>query len=283
MVIRELLKKADKLLSDKGIEDSFNESAILFAYAADKTKTYIFTHMDETVSQDTKILFDDFIAKRSKRMPVAYIVGKAWFMSLELFVDKTTLVPRPETEELVEEVLNIIKNIHEEKVYMLDLCTGSGCIGLAVAHYEKKVSAILSDLNPDCVNMARRNVLKHDLGNRVAVVESDLYNSIEDKEFDLVSANPPYIPSDDLRGLEDDVRLYEPSAALDGGLDGLDFYRKIINGAHKHLKSGGYLVLEAGIDQSEAISLLLSDKYFANISIKKDIAGIPRIICAQKP
>ena len=143
MVIRELLIKADKILSDNGIEDSYNESAILFAYTLNKSKTYIYTHMDENTGADTELKFLEFIKKRSKNMPVAYIINKAWFMSLELFVNETTLIPRPETEGLVEEVLRIIKESSKEKVELLDICTGSGCIGLAVAYYNKRVEVFI--------------------------------------------------------------------------------------------------------------------------------------------
>lgn len=278
MVIMDLLKKADKILSEKGIEDSFNEAAVLFTYAGNISKTYLFTHMDDEVGGGTEKLFDNFIARRAVREPVAYIVGIAWFMSLELSVNESTLIPRPETEGLAEEALAVVKSIETEAVNILDICTGSGCVGLAVAYYDKRVDAVLSDFNPACVDIAKKNAQSHNLNKRVKVIESDLYKSIPKIKFDVITANPPYIPTADINGLDDDVRLYEPLAALDGGIDGLDFYKKIISGAREHLKPGGYLFLELGIGQSHDVRNILKANGFANISIKNDIAGIPRIL-----
>ena len=281
MVIRDLLKKADKILSEKGIEDSFNEAAVLFTYAGNTSKTYLFTHMDDEVSGGTEKLFYNFIARRAVHEPVAYIVGTAWFMSLKLFVNESTLIPRPETEGLAEEALAVVKNIPSEAVKLLDICTGSGCVGLVVAHFDNRVDAILSDLNPTCVDIAKKNVQSHNLKNRVKVIESDLYKAVPKIKFDIITANPPYIPTADIDSLDDDVRLYEPMAALDGGIDGLDFYRKIISGAREHLKPGGYLLLELGIGQSHAVRNILETNGFTNISIKNDIAGIPRILTSM--
>ncbi len=282
MVIRNLLKKADIVLSEKGIEDSFNEASVLFAYALDKTKTYLLTHMDDEVSESIVDLFEAYISKRAEKEPVAYISGKAWFMSMEFSVDESTLIPRPETEELVEEVLAALKNIPSEKIKILDLCTGSGCIGIAAANYDNRVTAILSDFNPACVNIAKNNVQKHGLVNRVSVIESDLYKGIPKNKFDIITANPPYIPSGNISDLEEDVRLYEPMAALDGGKDGLSFYRKIISETPEYLKPTGCLVLEIGIGQSDAVKHILLANSFTEISIKKDISGIPRIITAKR-
>ena len=280
MVIRDLLKEAGNNLYEKGIEDSYNEALILFAYALDKSKTFIHTHMNEEIKAHEKVLFGRFIEKRSLHMPVAYIAGRAWFMSMEFIVDESTLIPRPETEELVEETMDLINNISGEEISILDLCTGSGCIGIALAHYDKRINVVLADNNPACIKIAKKNIIMHNLGNRITTVKSDLYEALPLGKYTLITANPPYIPSDDIEKLSDDVRLYEPNAALDGGADGLGFYRKIINRAPEFLKSRGYLVLEAGINQSESISHILVEKGFSDILIRNDISGIPRIITA---
>jgi len=281
MVIRELLIKADKILSDNGIEDSYNESTILFVYALNKSKTYIYTHMDENTDADTELKFLEFIKKRSKNMPVAYIINKAWFMSLELFVNEATLIPRPETEGLVEEVLRIIKESSKEKVELLDICTGSGCIGLAVAYYNKKIEATLSDIRPECIEVSKKNILMNNLEDRVKVAKSDLFNAFDNCRFDVITANPPYIPSEDIHNLENDVRLYEPQTALDGGPDGLDFYRNIAAEAKNHLTINGHLFIEIGINQSEAVKEILRKSGYTNINIKNDNSEIPRIITAS--
>ena len=281
MVIREILKKADNILSENGIEDSYNESTILFAYALNKSKTYIYTHMDVDLDKDAELKFLGFIMKRSKNMPVAYIVNTAWFMSLELYVNKSTLIPRPETEGLVEEVLDIIKDSPKEKVKLLDICTGSGCIGLAVAYYDKNVEVTLSDINSECIEVAKKNIYRNNLNSRVIAVKSDLFCAFDISKYDVITANPPYIPSEDIHDLDSDVRLYEPHTALDGGIDGLDFYMKIISSAKKHLNLGGYLVIEAGINQSDKIVEFFSKNKYSNISTINDIAGIPRIIVGK--
>lgn len=281
MVIRDMLKEAGSILSEKGIEDSYNEALILLTYALDKSKTFIHTHMNEEIKAHEKVLFGRFIKKRSLHMPVAYITGRAWFMSMEFIVDESTLIPRPETEELVEETMALTNDIPGEDISVLDLCTGSGCIGIALAHYDKRIKVVLADINPACIKIAKRNVKMHNLENRITAVRSDLYDTLPLERYTLIMANPPYIPSDDIEKLSDDVWLYEPITALDGGTDGLDFYRNIINQAPKFLDTGGYLVLEAGINQSESISRILVENRFSDISIKNDISGIPRIITAR--
>lgn len=281
MVIREILKKAADILKDKGIEDSFNEAAVLFAFASDKPKTYIFTHMDKSADENIIKRFDGFIIKRSRRMPVAYIVGSAWFMSLEFYVNESTLIPRPETEGLAEEVLRLAKDSNNKKISVLDLCTGSGCVGISIAYHNKKIAATLSDINPDCIKIARKNISKHRLNDRVSAIKSDLYQFLGNTKFDYIIANPPYIPSKDLNELDADVRLYEPTLALDGGEDGLDFYKLIISGAAEHLNSNGRIFLEAGIYQTDSIASILSNAGFKEISIKNDINGIPRILTAH--
>jgi len=280
MVIRELLKKADIILSNKGIDDSFNEAAVLFAFAADRSKTYIFTHMDEEADAETVKRFDDYVNKRSQRTPVAYITGSAWFMFMELKVNSATLIPRPETEELAEETIRRIKELPQDRIDVLDLCTGSGCIGLAAAYYDNRVNAVLCDLNPVCVKTAAENSSELDLAERIETLKGDLFEPVEGRLFDVITINPPYIPTGDVAGLMKDVRDFEPGLALDGGTDGLDFYRKTAKSAPAHLKKGGFLVLEIGIGQSEDIVQLLKESNFKDISIKMDISGIPRIIIA---
>lgn len=278
MVIREILKKSADILKEKGIEDSFNEAAVLFASAFDKSKTYVFTHMDDTPDDKTLSKFDEHINKRSKYMPVAYILGKAWFMSLELYVDESTLIPRPETEELAEEVIRYL-NVHSGKQFsILDMCTGSGCVGISIAHYNKNITVALSDINPDCVKIAEKNIVKHRLSNRVKAVESNLFQSVKDLKFDIIIANPPYIPSKDISGLDDDVKLYEPLTALDGGEDGLDFYRSLATETKAHLKDEGLLFLEIGINQMDSVIEIFTENGFSNLKAKKDINGIPRVI-----
>ncbi|MDX1357503.1 MAG: peptide chain release factor N(5)-glutamine methyltransferase [Clostridia bacterium] len=283
MVIRELLKKAEKTLVENGIEDSHIEASVLFAYVLNKSKTYLYTHMDDTVDDSQIDLFENYVKKRSGHMPVAYIVGRAWFMSLELHVNESTLVPRPETEGLVEETLSCAAGMPGDPIKLLDWCTGSGCIGIAAAYHNQRVKAILSDINPDSIEIAEKNINKYHLADRVKTRIGNLYDPVPKKKFDIITANPPYIPSTDIQSLDSDVRDYEPLSALDGGTDGLDFYRWIISGAPDYLSPGGIIVLEAGIGLSKPICNILTHNNFSNVAIKNDIGGIPRIITASYP
>ncbi|MFO7610929.1 MAG: peptide chain release factor N(5)-glutamine methyltransferase [Clostridia bacterium] len=281
MVIGELLSDASYILKDHGISNPYNEALILLSFALGCEKSRLFAHSDENVPEEMREVFSGYVDKRKKRVPVVYITGKAWFMSLEFEIEPGILIPRPETEGLVEEILNQAAFYNQDSVKLLDMCCGSGCIGISAAYYEKNITADLVDINPACVQASLKNTAKHNLGERVTVTESDLFTGVKGKAYDIIASNPPYIPSDQIAGLDDDVRLYEPLSALDGGRDGLDFYKKLAEEAKRHLAPLGHIILEAGIGQSEKIVGLLESGGFDSISIKNDLQGIPRIITAS--
>jgi release factor glutamine methyltransferase len=281
MVIGEILKKSVKILDEAGFEDPFNEAVTLMAAALGRTKSYIYTHKDEKPDNgDTAVLFE-YVGKRIRRMPVSYITGKAWFMSLEFIVTPEVLIPRPETEAIVEKAVATAKDSPKNEISVLDICAGSGCIGISVAYHYERITAVLADKMPGCINVEKANITKHGLEERVSTIQSDMFENLKGQKFDLILCNPPYVKQKDIDSLEDDVKLYEPTGALDGGEDGLDFYRILSKQAPGHLLEGGYLVLELGIGQEDDVLHLVEREGLEVVSVEDDISGIPRILVAR--
>lgn len=282
MVVGDLLRAAAIRLDNNGTGDSYNEALVLLTIAMNCSKTYIYLHKDAAVCEEVAEIYQGYIERRAKGEPIAYIAGTAWFMSLEFNVGPAVLIPRHETEGLVEKASEIIKKEYPDKAAVLDMCTGSGCIGISTAAIFDHVIVHLSDVDDDALKIAVSNIHKHDLGNRVTAMKSDLFENLKDNKYDLIMSNPPYVDEEDNGYLDDEVRRYEPSIALYGGKDGLNFYNRIAKEAGSYLNPGGYLILEAGIGQSESIKRILIQNNFTIIDIQKDISGIPRIITAKK-
>ena len=218
-------------------------------------------------------LFNKYIDMRMQGIPVAYIVGEKEFMGYPFFVDTSTLIPRPDTECLVEKVLE--KN-SVPSPSILDLCTGSGCIGITLALMIENATADLTDISKDALKIVEKNVSRHGLKNKTKIYSLDVINDEIKNKYDIITANPPYIPSSLVVSL--DVSKYEPTTALDGGNDGLDFYRIIIKKAYNALNSGGMLALEIGYDQGEAVSELMKEAGFTGVTVKQDYAGLDRVV-----
>jgi release factor glutamine methyltransferase len=224
--------------------------------------------------------FKDYLLKRAKRTPVAYIIGEWDFMGLTLKTDKRALIPRPETELLVEEVFYFLNNINKTDVKILDLCTGSGCIAIALACLTEdciKITAV--DISADALELAKENAEKYGLGDdRITFIQSDLLENVSDK-FDIIVSNPPYILSCDMPSLSNSVRDYEPHLALDGGTDGLDFYRRLIPESMNTIKESGALFLEIG--PVEVMNLMV-ETGFERINLIRDYAELERIVTGEK-
>ncbi len=281
MVIGELIKEAEQKLNEAGFDNALGETVALLSQALNCTKSYLYTHKDETPDENRIKLFHDYLQKRTNHMPVAYITGKAYFMSLEFTVDESVLIPRPETEGMVEKVLSLSEG-NTKGIELLDMCTGSGCIGISAAYYNRNITAVLADKMEGCIKIAKGNIKKHRLDDRVTTMQSDMFSSLENKEYDYILCNPPYIKSGDMDSLMDDVRLFEPASALDGGHDGLHFYRILAEKSGDHLKKGGHLILELGMGQETGVSDLIKNNGLSVVSIDGDLGGIPRILTAKK-
>lgn len=278
MKIVEVLQNAIQELNNNNISDPIMKSRILLANILNTTKEYLVINSEEEISIETTNKFNEGINKLIKGCPLQYITNHQEFMKLDFYVDENVLIPRADTEILVEEV---ISNCEKNKEYkILDLCTGSGAIGISIARYIPNSYVICTDISSKALEIARKNAKANNIDN-IEFIESDMFKNIKGK-FDIIVSNPPYIVKDVITTLDKEVQN-EPYIALNGGIDGLDFYKIIACEAHKHLNENGKVFLEIGYDQKEEVTNLLkvSEKY-NSIYSKKDLYDNDRIVVATK-
>lgn len=280
MKIKDVLQKGIDILKENEIEDCVLKSRILFSNLINKSKEYIMIHDNEEIEEKIIEEFLQKIERIKNNEPIQYIINSQEFMGLDFYVDKNVLIPQPDTEILVDEVINISKPISNEKnIKILDLCTGSGAIAISLAMQIKESEIYASDISQQALIIAQKNSEKHDV--KIHFIKSDLFNELDNiTKFDIIVSNPPYIKTKVINVLPEEVKK-EPIIALDGGEDGLEFYKKIIKQAHKYLNNNGYLAFEIGYDQKEEVMQLLKDNNYKNIFSKKDLGNNDRIIIAQ--
>ena len=276
MTIKELLIESSKKLKKFEFENPMLSARILLSSLLDKPKEYFVTHGDENINENIQIEFKQNIEKLISGIPIQYITNKQEFMGLNFFVDKNVLIPRQDTEILVQEVIDICKNINKEKIKILDLCTGSGAIAVSIAKYVHNAEVYASDISPQALKVANINSKNNDVF--IKFIESNLFKKINER-FDIIVSNPPYIKTNVIPMLDENVQN-EPKLALDGGIDGLHFYRKIIEQCNKYLNENGIVCLEIGYDQKEDV-IKIASNYFKQIYSKKDLAGNDRIVVAK--
>lgn len=247
-----------------------SEARILLAHAFSISVSDVILHMDKQADENKKALYESYISMRVQYKPIAYITGEKEFFGMSFHVNENTLIPRPETEMIVEEVLA------SGKKNLLDLCTGSGCIPVAAAK-NADITALGIDISSGAISVARQNAEKHGLAGKVLFEVCDIFEKDSFGCFDILTANPPYITDADMLTLAHDVADYEPRNALAGGSDGLLFYHRIAGIAPENLKTGGMIVFEIGIDEGDAVATIMENN-FTDIKIKKDLAGIDRIV-----
>lgn len=281
MNIKQALEHGIQLLKENNINEPILKTRIILANVFNKNKEYLIIHEKEELSKEVGELYIANIRKICNGIPLQYIINKQEFMGLEFYVDENVLIPQPDTEILVEETIDISKR--EGKKNILDLCTGSGAIGISIANSISECNITLSDISKDALEVAKENCINHKVEDRVNIIQSDLFENIdENNKFDVIVSNPPYIKTDVIKKLDKEVQN-EPILALDGGEDGLKIYRRIINEAYKFLEIDGYLCLEIGYDQkNEVIRLIENIGEYTNIYSKKDLAGNDRIITCKK-
>lgn len=266
----DVLQKAD-------IADARIDAGLLLEYVCHTSRHDLLLHGDREVRAEEQVLYKTCIEKRRQRVPLQHITGQQAFMGFDFKVNEHVLIPRQDTEILVEEAWKIMK----PDMRVLDLCTGSGCILLSLLALQKGCSGVGADISTQALKVALENksAIEAQCGRKLEAcfVESDLFNSV-DGSFDMIVSNPPYIASAVIETLEPEVRLHEPMRALDGMEDGLYFYREIISTSSAYLKKGGALLFEIGYDQGEAVSELMRAAGFLEVVVRKDYAGLDRVV-----
>ena len=240
-------------------------------------RLYILLNLERVLSEDEEQLFNKFINERLNNRPIAYIVGNREFMGLDFFVKEGVLIPRPDTEVLVEEVIELAKKKDAKNI--LDIGTGSGAITVSLAKYLENVKVTSVDISDIALEIGKRNAISNEVDDRITFVKSDLFTNIDkETKFDIIVSNPPYIKREVIDTLDKQVKDYEPYNALEGGVDGLDFYRAITKRAKEYLKKDGILAYEVGHDQSEDVSKLMEMDGYTNIYTLKDLQQIDRVV-----
>ena len=271
MTFREAMCFGEEKLNTAGIIDAKSDAWLLLTYICKIDRTFYYVHMDEEMNPELLAEYEMIINKRTEHVPLQYITGEQEFMGIPFRVNESVLIPRQDTETLVEEALKIIR----PGMKVLDMCTGSGCILISILKNVVDVQGYGYDISKQAINVAKENAK---LNNVNAVFErSDLFDEVVDK-FDVIVSNPPYIPTDVIGGLMPEVAVYEPIQALDGKEDGLHFYRRIVEVASEYLNPDGRLLFEIGHDQGDAVSALMVDAGYKDVKVVKDLAGNDRVV-----
>ena len=280
MKIKDVLILIENYLNKNDVDDARIKSRLILANVLSKSKEYLMIHEDDDINDATISKAFEKIMKLRDGTPVQYVTNHQEFYGLDFYVNENVLIPQPDTEILVEEAICLIEKEPENDIKVLDLCTGSGIIAITLKNkFGDKINTFGTDISNEALGIAKRNAKL----NRVMVnfISSDLFEDIDEKDFDFIISNPPYIQTDVIKTLSKEVQN-EPHIALDGGMDGLDFYRKIAKESKEYLKEGAYLLLEIGFDQKDSVMSILNDNGFKDVYSKKDYSGNDRIVVGRK-
>ncbi|MCM1343697.1 MAG: peptide chain release factor N(5)-glutamine methyltransferase [Lachnospiraceae bacterium] len=270
----ECYEKGKRALAEAGIQESELDARLLLEYVCGTNRNDLLVHGDRKMRSEQEDAYLTMIGMRAQRIPLQHLTGVQDFMGLEFQVDSRVLIPRQDTEILVEEALRELR----DGMDILDMCTGSGCILISLLRYSNDCTGLGVDISPEALTVAKENARKLLAPDKqVRFLESDLFGAVEGI-YDMIVSNPPYIPSGDIGALMPEVKDHEPVGALDGREDGLYFYHKITEGCRKYLKPGGMLFYEIGCGQGAAVSEILSRNGFGEIRIIKDYAGLDRVV-----
>ncbi|WP_143319967.1 peptide chain release factor N(5)-glutamine methyltransferase [Clostridium sp. HBUAS56010] len=277
--MQSLLEEGTEALEKAGVEEASLDAKYLLFEAFQTDMTHFLLDRNQTQVQEEAVSkYRSMVQLRSKRIPLQQIIGRCEFMGLEFYINEHVLIPRQDTETLVELILKDYKGKQPE---VLDMCTGSGCIAISLSRLGTFDHVTAVDISKDALEVAKKNAEVLVGPGQIRFIESDLFSSFEkEMKFDIIVSNPPYIPTQVISGLQPEVKDYEPMLALDGMEDGLYFYRHLIVGAKAFLKHGGAVYFEIGYDQAESVKSLFCDAGFKELRVVRDAAGLNRVVCA---
>lgn len=277
---RELYEEGRRILEQAGLPDAALDARFLLEEVCGTNLQTLLVFPEKKVTEEEVNQYRAFIQRRKDREPTAMILGEWDFMGLTFRLNKSTLIPEQDTEVLVETALEELKRrgLGEAPLRILDLCTGSGCILLSLLHELRNAGGLGTDLSEEALEAARENAVRLGLQERAAFRQGDLWEPVGDERFDLIVSNPPYVPTEVIPTLEPEVRCGEPYAALDGGEDGLVFYRRIMREAAGHLKPSGIIIVESGFDEAPQIAALMQDQKLRGSRTVKDYGGLDRVV-----
>lgn len=279
MTIKETIKKGMIDLKTNGISEPNLKARLIMQYVLNKTRQYVLVHDNEILTLRQEVNYFKAIKKLIQGIPLQHITHMQEFMKMNFYVDENVLIPRPDTEILVEEVIKIAKKINAKKI--LDMCTGSGAIAVSLAKYIENSEITAVDISAKALNIAKKNAKSNLVEEQITFINSNLFENLVGQKYDIIVSNPPYIRKDVIKTLDEEVQK-EPIIALDGGEDGLDFYRKIIKQGYQFLKYKGYLCLEIGYDQKiDVIELIENEEKYIDIYCKKDLYENDRIVITK--
>jgi release factor glutamine methyltransferase len=277
--IAESLTNAESVLAESGVAEPRREAMSLLMLAIKKDKAFVYSRPEYVLAREEVERLSAYLERRSNREPLQYISGVQEFFGLEFEVTPAVLIPRPETEMVVERAIEILGVSGDSSV--CDVGTGSGCIVISILHQLPSVRGVGLDISRDALQVARRNAEKHGTSERLELLESDLFAAVTDRKFDLIVSNPPYVPVRDMAGLQAEVRDFEPHGALTDGSDGLSIVRQIIRNASRYLHHDGFLLMEIGFDQSEKVAAMFDPALWYAPELFPDLQGIPRLVSAR--
>lgn len=279
MTIKQAMIKGITLLKLEKVTSPKLKARLLLQYVLKKPRQYLIVYDNQKLTEIQKQEYLKYIGLLKQGEPIEHITHQKEFMKLNFYVDENVLIPRQDTEILVEEVIHIAKKIKARKI--LDLCTGSGAIAVSLAKYLEHVELTALDISRKALDIAISNAKNNHVQDKITFVESDLFEALAEEKYDIIVSNPPYIRREEIEKLDKEVKK-EPRLALDGGEDGLEFYRKIIDKGYAYLKYGGYICLEIGYDQKEAVTKIIEDnKQYRNTYCKKDLYDNDRVIITK--
>ncbi len=282
--VRDLMKVCIDLLQKKGIDEARLNVELLLAHALQCPRINLYTNFDKPLSKEELRSFRSLFERRLNREPVQYIIGSTGFMGLQFTVDPRVLIPRPETETLVEQAMLVWRHSQDQPLTILDIGTGSGNIAVSLAKFCKNCSVIALDLTDETLEVARINAERNSVSDRITFVKMDVFEPVDQlllRRFDLLVSNPPYVSKVEYETVSMEIRRFEPKEAVSDGSDGLEFYRRLVELSPYLLIDGGTIIAELGFGQEQAISEMMHNADFHYITVVPDLQGVPRVISAK--